>query len=1230
MANSRIRRTKSFSSYLAAVNQDVSTLKQQDNVSGIADGAIAGTNLAQEVSLTTSSMQSSNYAEGLTGWKIDGTGVAEFSDVFVRGDINAASGTIGYWNISSPGVERNIGSSRLFGTFLESSDLGDTDSNLTAENKGVYVGLFRSYRRAEVLLVSKSRRNNVAKIVAPNHGFELGDLVTVNVTDDTSFSSGSGYVELLYVDYDSFEYFNEGPDISASDGFQASGYANLYDENIAGLYLNDYSKSLFDHGYFSNQGVKYVSAQMYNYVHNPSFEYYQEGVRTESAAGWSVGSTLASATSGLITFTDDIPWALSKSTYGYKVAWGASELSDERLSGSLDYPLMAQVIKSNRSLFFNFDMFFDPMFDVTGPSSISEAEVLSGSSSLLTVTALEHGLSEGDFVYCVQLNPNRTLSGTTTTTSTTGTADTASTTVTLATTVDMTAFNVGARIQGLGIPANTTITNINIPERIVTISNSTSQVLTDNGLTITATLNPVYALPGIETGTNELRIGSIVKVNSVVDVDTFTVTNASLSGALPVGWKLTESPDYELALNTIQKVTLPVLKLSDIRLKFSNGEYRPLTDFVSSSTSAILSSALGKTPEQTYLTISPYEAEYYYSQNAGSLPPLGIVTGDTLNNKSSRTDVDIILDIATIYSTYRSVDPAGLEAGSNINIEFPGWMYKRSLGETPNSAKIVGDGGVYYIDNIFLSTENRFFYADGSVSDYNVSSYAWAEESLAPVSASFEKPKEWINIDLLNQGASLSYLDGVSLKSPLFSDNLLTKSGMYSTTTLLESEIVYPGYQGLGASRSTSLFITGGSFSKKSGTLEKIYESSLLSRGTTENSFIQISSNSQYIDPNDGYLVTYSAGLAVNSDETLSEATLYGDEVRITNRNYPWNLVVDEETGVESYIGGDRNLSAADQLVGNLYVDMNAYFDAGVTVSKYYDLGDMFYGDVIPYGLIEETYQRKLTLSGTAPIIVNRQGNSQEIVINGLADTSSITVADPYLITVGNAVSIPGEFTNYVSRINYDDLTVFLANSLSADQTDVTAIFYDENVVDISIDTTGLGGDTVAAGDGITIDTTTTPGTSIISSVVQEITSSDSTVTIDSTTTPGTYDLTVVPGGVTEITSDDATVTVTTTDGVVDLSVIAVLAIESTDSSISVTDDGAGNYDLTLTTPFSGISGTGPITVDDDGTGGFTVSITDGIAYNHTEDFNPIIYVGSAAPTAPVDGFRVGDVWVDY
>jgi hypothetical protein len=280
LANKRIRRTKSLAGYLAGVHSDLNALTLRDNIRGIAASSIDGTNFAEEIELFDKSIQSGNYVPNTDGWKIDGSGSAEFANVFIRGDINAETGTIGYWNISSPAVRRTFGSTELLGTFLESADLGTSDSEV---DSGAYVSMFKSYVPDPVAIDSIEVSSNSVIVTSPGHGFVVGDKITVFYGPDNAGDpvydeyQSITYVEVVSATDDTFTYFKPvGDNGDASNDLASvavSGTAELFNEDVAGLYLRDYGRVEFDYGYFSNKGVKYVAADRINLFHNPSFEY---------------------------------------------------------------------------------------------------------------------------------------------------------------------------------------------------------------------------------------------------------------------------------------------------------------------------------------------------------------------------------------------------------------------------------------------------------------------------------------------------------------------------------------------------------------------------------------------------------------------------------------------------------------------------------------------------------------------------------------------------------------------------------------------------------------------------------------------------------------------------------------------------------------------------------------------------------------------------------------------
>ena len=388
MANRRIQRGKELSDYLRAMNEDVTKLNNRNYVTSIAANAIGSDQIGSDVVLDNKTISSSNYLPGISGWMIDGFGNSEFANVLVRGDINAYSGTIGYWNISQPLVSRTFGDYVLRGTLLESSNLGLTDDGVDI---GTYVGLFKSYVDTEVSITSISRTSETATAIVLSHNYSVGDYVKVSIDEDSSFDTDSAIV--VDISNTSFKYHSVGDDVILSE---VTGSSILDIRDIAGLYLRDYSKSEFDYGYFSNTGVAYVSAEDVNLIENPSFEYIDSGLTPVSSnVSWTAA---AGSTFSLEEFNDGTdPQFQYDSSYGGKVLW-SSALSTY-FAGRIDYLIGTSynIFKSGRVLYLGMTMFPSYVATRSVPASVDRYNS-SGSLYWRIDTYGSHGLSGGDTV----------------------------------------------------------------------------------------------------------------------------------------------------------------------------------------------------------------------------------------------------------------------------------------------------------------------------------------------------------------------------------------------------------------------------------------------------------------------------------------------------------------------------------------------------------------------------------------------------------------------------------------------------------------------------------------------------------------------------------------------------------------------------------------------------------------------------------------------------------------
>ena len=212
LASRRSRKTKTLANYLESLSQDNQIHRMRNGYTGVASSSITADALSDEVTILDKAIQSSTYVSGADGWRIDGSGDAEFSNVYVRGDINADTGTIGYWNISNPVVTRHFGTKTLKGTFLESYDHGFDDSNTIS---GSYVGLYKSYNDTEVSFNAFSVISDLVTVYTQNQSYGEGDYVVVTFANTTYQSNfGTGTLDTPVPAYvvtsrnDSFTYLN--------------------------------------------------------------------------------------------------------------------------------------------------------------------------------------------------------------------------------------------------------------------------------------------------------------------------------------------------------------------------------------------------------------------------------------------------------------------------------------------------------------------------------------------------------------------------------------------------------------------------------------------------------------------------------------------------------------------------------------------------------------------------------------------------------------------------------------------------------------------------------------------------------------------------------------------------------------------------------------------------------------------------------------------------------------
>ena len=676
MASRRMNRTKSFGSYLNAINSQVSDVTARNEITSISAGAITGDSLAENVTLFGSAIQSSDYIAGSNGWKIDGTGVAEFADVFVRGDINAETGTIGYWNISSPGVIRTIGDRVLFGTFLESNDFGSRDNEVT---EGVYVGLFKSYFEDPSPVTSRSRTANLATILIANNAYEPGDQVYVSIIEDTSFNNGGLPVTVVASTSESITYYNVGSDFPTYDanGIPASttttGEAVLYNPDVAGLYIRDYGKTALDYGYFSNQGVAYVSASRVNLVHNPSFEINRTANVTAISGSGSVVTYIANNTfmaGQTVTITDSDVTAFNLSNAVIASANSTQFTVSSTATG------IGNTVANAVSLAPSGDGW--RFGNATTNSAVSTFRYSNLSETLLTSSTFATFLSSS----ATAPSAARYFRGT----------------INYSKGVDYNVFDLDKVLylkyetHFRGIPYSALYSSMTATAANCVITTTTAHGFSVGDLVAIdfSARGNVDSIENIELIGNatypSLWLNNYPTTNIAV-VQVIGRTNTTFTFANPAGGILTGAPF--ITANTggirgvderrIYKVPYAAMDLSQITFEFSNNQSVSVSNVINDMTTAAWATNANK-----YMSLDPMNFFLQYVNPTDGIPPLQEIS-----------TVPLMVDSNKLRLEYSAKDPTGYAAKNNITLNLPSVVYSQAANATT---------GTYTSTTAFLSS----------------------------------------------------------------------------------------------------------------------------------------------------------------------------------------------------------------------------------------------------------------------------------------------------------------------------------------------------------------------------------------------------------------------------------------------------------------------------------------------------------------------------------------------
>jgi len=953
VASGRLRRNKSIGSYLTSLEQTSTSLNTRTNflTTGLASGSVSESALSEELTIANKTIQTENYVEGYSGWRISGDGAAEFGSVVVRGDINAYSGTIGYWNISTPAVSRVIGPYTLLGTFVESSATGSNDVDTTS---GTYVGLYKSYSPEEIVVTSKVRASNISTLTAENHQFEVGDYVLISLEDDTTFNNGFIATILTDTTNDTFTYANTGSNVAES---AATGVVQLYNPDVAGLYLRDYGKREFDYGYFSSTGVAYAAAETLNLIYNPSFEFTDTNTYTVTAAS-SSSVNVATYTVNYVAASNPFAVGQEITILGMTSATFNGSWFVTSIAGSSGAWTVTVTATDSPFTFPGTATGFGTISSIVKPSVLSWDTSAAGavtSWSFISATLRDYATasSYGGSVSWTTTVPTAKFRG-------------------------IIGYGVGDAYKVFDTnrslyfsydaflnyrPFSSTISNfVTTSSSVVTVTTSGTHGLSvDDIVYLDFNARGSTGLPGGANknwATDETNDNSrLFKVLTVGSTTTFTITNIQFTTATAgITTSSRETRDgATLRAKNVYKVIWPVIDLSEVVFEFPNATTTTLYSVLDVTTKA----AWDASTYYKYKTINPNDWMLEFLDPVDGIEPLLgnqiIISGAALRSAYAtndntnfllETDIKVQIPIKTYSQTYDNGDggtytsttgtlhtaKAAITAISyaagtitytaannfttddyvtvtgatssqynitNVKIATrSATNFTVSLtvtAGTTSAANAVANGVVStVIDQTLLSTEPVVFFGDTS------SSFYWKDETLnSPSQVSVQEPKKWIDIDLATQTGTLSNLDYIGFKAGYISHPMFAKP---SISTIYDSSYSSPGLFAI--DDYEEIRISSGIFQKANvdDTATVSFESYVRPLTGVKSAMSEMASTA-YIS--EASVRTYAEYL--NSRVVIKGSIIHLEGDLLANNIYPSNNNVGYHD-TPSYTGGDINL----------------------------------------------------------------------------------------------------------------------------------------------------------------------------------------------------------------------------------------------------------------------------------------------------------------------------------
>jgi hypothetical protein len=1055
----RIARNRSLGGYLASTEQIAKAAYIQNSSSDlVASGAIVGDSLTPELNIGDKVIVSADFVSGLSGWRIAGTGEAEFQSVDVRGNISAASGQIGNWNISGAAASRGFGDKTLFGTYLESSiDIGDNDLNVTT---GTYVGLFKSFIPESINIITVAVASTVVTLTtAEEHPYEVGDQIVVTLLGGSASITNNNGNPVTITARTSTTIIYTGP-IAATIASQAVvGSVIRYVEDVAGLYLRDYGKREFDYGYFSNKGVAYNSAAVLNLVHNPSFEstYFEANEvttafnittlvangATDLATVTAIGHSLVAGDEVIVLFDNALytawegpgPSGIGETgtvtsitsttvTYTLPISGGGATVSPQvNTTGTIQKvgatgvnDIVTNFVSSgwtynNAAITTSYDLTSSTLYDNNSAyAAVNSWNTASQDSKYWTAT-VDYGAGS-DFFLWTEDRP----------------------------------IYVKADIY-----FNQTLLAISVTNLVV--NNTTTMTVTTSTTHGFAAGDLVYLdFSAIDTALNDFtKDGAFYgasprtfKVLTTPLTTTFTIRNTlGVASSGTVTRTAAVNDDGTSRAVSAYRTFQPTIYLQQARIKFSNGSSDLMVNAMSSS---------------AYATFSNGNNGYAY-QNPSNFMDRALNGNKTV---VPITMPSIVLDGDLVNTMYSSLDSAGYAAKSDFYLQIPGWFYDQNNGtysagpgwtwSYSTVTELVGESNIavsMIVDNVSMSTKNKFFFENYYNPDTNVlvsteqpTPTGYPGAPWQPNYPSYVDGNTWLNVDLDTQTFTSENMTLITFDSPEIGRAMLStpyiapyESWKYPAAVESQYYGVYDLVAGSGSFGSTdqTLTVSGGVFSQPRlvGSIDFTSDAQYIvgDRGASQ----KLQASRAFLDQYGRPTTALSSGIDFDTYEVTSSyktATTIYSHFSTSSTEVRKRAYIQLEAEAPASVGIDGTISSIVLNANTVDISGTNTYTTGLTASTGWTLGAY-------------SYKRVGGIVSASAVATRTGGTLSPAAAGTLADSAVFTFPAGFTPSyqngsVSNGGTLGSNFSGYVTTGGVATITSLEASATFANNSAYT------------------------------------------------------------------------------------------------------------------------------------------------------------------------------------------------